>query len=70
MTTYRITWKQGSAQNGYFTEIDAGTEADAAWYVATTVLPATDPQHGPVQLVDCAEIDPQSGKPVRPEASP
>lgn len=70
MTVYRITWKPGQAQSGYFHEVDAPSAVDAAWYVATTLAPPADGQHDPAVLVDAAEIDPQSGKPVRPEAAP
>ncbi len=68
-TVYRVTWKPGDlAQNGYFHEVTAETAADAAWYVATTVALPSDSTIGSPVLVDCAELDPQSGKPVRPAA--
>ncbi len=69
MTTHRISWREGNAQSGYFAEVDADTAAEAAWFVATTIAHPGD-GHAPPQLVDAAEIDPQSGKPVRPEAGP
>lgn len=68
MTVYRVTWKPGNAQNGYFHEVAADTAADATWYVATTVALPADSTADPPVLVDCTELDPQSGKPVRPEA--
>ncbi len=70
MTLYRISWKPGNAQNGYWHEVSADSEADAAWFVATTVALPADSTVGPPVLVDCAELDPQSGKPVRPQAEP
>lgn len=65
MTTYRISWRPGNAQDGYFHMIDASTEGDAVWTVATSVVPHDGP---PPVLVECAEIDPESGRPVRPPA--
>lgn len=68
MTLYRISWRPGNSQDGYFHQVEADTEGDAAWFVATSVIPAgADVQARPV-LVECAEIDLQSGKPVRPPA--
>ncbi len=66
MTIYRISWRPGNAQDGYWHEIDAASEGDAAWSVATTV--AAGQGGAPPVLVEAAEIDPQSGKPVRPPA--
>ncbi len=67
MTTYRVSWKPGNAQHGSWHEVTVDTAAEAAWYVATTVALPSDGTMGPPVLVDCAELDPQSGKPVRPE---
>ncbi len=71
MTTHRITWREGQAQSGYFAEVESETLADAAWFVATTIArTAPDGSHAAPVLVDAAEIDPESGKPVRPETAP
>ncbi len=68
MTTYRISWRPGNAQDGYWHQIEADSEGDAAWTVATTVAAGLDSQGAPPVLVESAEIDPESGKPVRPAA--
>ena len=70
MTVHRITWREGSAQSGYFAEVEADTLAEAAWFVATTIARPGAGQSDAPQLADAAELDPQSGKPVRPEIAP
>lgn len=55
MTNYRIAWHNGNDQAGYWAVIDAPTEAEAAFLVASHVI---EPQTPPAAVfVECVNLD-------------